>query len=148
VSKVEDESQFVASVSSQAAVPALIDWNRISSWLVRCINQHSDCKNSYTKPDLKKTPLHEFRVIDVQKRQVVRPRQDDPYVALSYVWGDNPDESRSMAKLSTINIYEKEGGLAVLNMPLVIEEAMMVCIKLNQKYLWVDRLCIVQDDLL
>jgi len=51
-----------------------------------------------------------------------------------------------MAKLSTINIYEKEGGLAVLNMPLVIEEAMMVCIKLNQKYLWVDRLCIVQDD--
>jgi hypothetical protein len=41
---------------------------------------------------------------------------------------------------------KKEGGLPALGMPRTIQDAMKVCVLIGQRYLWADRLCIIQDD--
>ncbi|PMD22273.1 hypothetical protein NA56DRAFT_541286, partial [Hyaloscypha hepaticicola] len=67
------------------------------------------------------------------------------YAALSYVWGD-----WIYPKLdnSTITKYSSEGALAPksVNLPQAIVDAMEVARRIGLKYLWVDALCIKQDD--
>jgi hypothetical protein len=127
----------------RAPVPGLIDWDRINGWLNRCALEHEKCQ-----------PLHiralpnGFRVIDVVERRVVTPSPDCSFVALSYVWGRTPDPTKTMATLSTIKELEQKGGLQASKLPLLIEDAIQACICLKQRYLWADRLCIVQDDLM
>jgi hypothetical protein len=138
---LEDFEQAQAIID-RVPVSGLIDWHRISGWLNRCTLEHEECQ-----------PLqigalpNGFRVIDVVERRVVTPSPDCRFVALSYVWGKTPDPTKTMATLSTIKDLEQRGGLEVSKMPLVIEDAIQTCILLKQRYLWADRLCIVQDDL-
>ncbi|KAF6816028.1 hypothetical protein CPLU01_13987 [Colletotrichum plurivorum] len=42
---------------------------------------------------------------------------------------------------------EKPGGLDRDTLPEVIVDAIQLCAELGQRYLWIDRLCIVQDDM-
>ncbi|KAF2807152.1 HET-domain-containing protein, partial [Mytilinidion resinicola] len=67
------------------------------------------------------------------------------YLALSYVWGGATQlqlTSENFTSLST------ENGLNELSdsIPRTIKDAMILCKNLGERYLWVDTLCIVQDD--
>lgn len=68
------------------------------------------------------------------------------YVALSYVWGAVPDEDDSRLLSSTIKIYERTGGLDSAKLPNVIKDALEICRGMEEPYLWIDRLGILQDD--
>lgn len=68
------------------------------------------------------------------------------FAALSYVWGQNPDPSKLKAELSNIERLERDGGVDTSMLPATIADAFEVCRHLDIDYLWVDRLCIVQDD--
>lgn len=85
-----------------------------------------------------------FRVIDVIKRCIVQ-RKDVAYLALSYVWGKNPT-SHLTAYESTIEEMMKENGLPQSEIPRTIEDAMTATLRIGHRYLWVDRLCIIQDN--
>jgi hypothetical protein len=139
---LEDFEQ-VQAIIDRVPVSGLIDWDRIRGWLSRCIFEHEKCQ-----PLQIGSLPNGFRVIDAIERRVVTPSPDCRFVALSYVWGGNPDPTKTMATLSTIKDLEQKGGLEASKLPLVIEDAIQVCILLKQRYLWVDRLCIVQDDIL
>ncbi|KAJ6006698.1 Heterokaryon incompatibility [Penicillium sp. IBT 35674x] len=41
---------------------------------------------------------------------------------------------------------KKDGGLPASNMPRTIEDAIEICVRMGERYLWADRLCIIQDD--
>lgn len=41
---------------------------------------------------------------------------------------------------------EEDGGLPTLRMPRTIEDAIEICVRMGERYLWADRLCIIQDD--
>jgi hypothetical protein len=86
-----------------------------------------------------------FRLIDVEGRKVVRIGNDEvpSYVALSYVWGDDPD-NRYLTTKETIDEFERDNSLS--DLPPTIKDCFEVCLQLGIPYLWVDRLCIVQDD--
>ncbi|KAK0750249.1 heterokaryon incompatibility, partial [Schizothecium vesticola] len=57
------------------------------------------------------------------------------YAALSYVWG---------AATETPIIFS--GSRLPADIPLVVADAISVCLQLGLQYLWVDRYCILQDD--
>ncbi|KAL2106068.1 hypothetical protein VUR80DRAFT_7333 [Thermomyces stellatus] len=122
-------------------VPPFIDWKRVRGWLSRCCAEHGDCK-----PARLATPPSAFRVIDVETRQLVRAGPECQFVALSYVWGANPDPSKLQATMSNVERLEERGALKPSEIPAAIDEAMRVCRELGERYLWADRLCIVQDD--
>ncbi|KAI4229623.1 MAG: hypothetical protein L6R36_000670 [Xanthoria steineri] len=75
-------------------------------------------------------------------RDLRNQTQDIRYLALSYCWGGTVI-MRTLRE--NVHIREKY-GLQVADLPAVIRDAITVARKLEFEYLWVDSLCICQDD--
>lgn len=67
---------------------------------------------------------------------------DDPYMCLSYCWG-NEDE-RIMATTTTKEYHER--GLLPKDLPLLYQQFIEVAQFFGVPYIWIDALCIIQDD--
>ncbi|KAF4568439.1 hypothetical protein EYR36_010450 [Pleurotus pulmonarius] len=137
--------QMMSTVEAKEALALPIrkhisDWTSVKHRLDQCDHDHPDCKAPYTS-----LPVG-FRVVDVNERRIVEMPEGCRYVALSYVWGPNPDPSLLLTTTSTFSSYQRIGGLNALKMPRTIEDAMQACAQLEERYLWTDRLCIIQDD--
>ncbi|KAF2032132.1 HET-domain-containing protein, partial [Setomelanomma holmii] len=86
-----------------------------------------------------------FRVIDIELGCIMKVSSDCQYAALSYVWGQKyPEEIE--ATLDNLDALCTPGHLYRIDLPKTIVDAISLCQKLSISYLWVDRLCIVQDD--
>lgn len=103
-----------------------------------CYETHKECQQKCSLPP-------GFRVIDVHKRCLVEKR-DCRFVALSYVWGSNPQPALLAGTRAEIDEMKSYGGLPASRMPKTIEDAIDICIRMGERYLWADRLCIIQDD--
>lgn len=64
------------------------------------------------------------------------------YAALSYCWGSGENQ----AKTIVATLASRKAGIAESELPPVIREAIQVTRALEIPYLWIDALCIVQDD--
>ena len=88
-----------------------------------------------------------LRVIDVRRKCIRQVQQDCRYVALSYVWGG---ATSLEAKMSNIELLSMPDGLLKASSDTPIAQTILDAIELTQnieeEYLWVDSLCIVQDD--
>lgn len=73
--------------------------------------------------------------------RLVNTRIAEPYVALSYCWGGAQPH---MLTTNTINDYEI--AIDYHQLPATIQDAIKVTIEMGLSYLWVDSLCIIQDD--
>lgn len=118
-----------------------INWHSIRRQLKHCTESHGICQQPPSRP-----LQHGFILIDVWDRQLVPANGQSSFVALSYVWGDSCDASKVRAERLTINNLRKPGGLQLDKIPRTIRDAMQCCLHLRQRYLWADRLCIIQDD--
>lgn len=67
------------------------------------------------------------------------------YAALSHCWGD-PETENLPFKTTSANIDERIEGIAFLELPKTYQHAIIVCRSLNKQYIWIDSLCIIQDD--
>ena len=121
-------------------IPPFIDCRRARHWASNCFHMHLECRSVV---DCTLPPG--FRLIDVERRKVVRIGNDEvpSYVAFSYVWGTSPG-NEYLATNETIDEFERDNSLS--DLPATIEDCFEVCLQLGVPYLWVDRLCIVQDD--
>ncbi|KIJ05553.1 hypothetical protein PAXINDRAFT_141221, partial [Paxillus involutus ATCC 200175] len=107
------------------------DYDMIKGWLRRCDDlHHITCRPAWSE-DLRK-----IKLIDVETRQVViYPSSGCDYITLSYVWGGVKQRS-----------YKLGDVLPADGLPATIEDAMVVTRNLGKRYLWVDSLCIEQDN--
>lgn len=64
------------------------------------------------------------------------------YSALSYCWGD----PTRLLKTLTTNLNQHKSGIPREILPLTIQDAISISLQLNLKYIWIDCLCIIQDD--
>ena len=65
------------------------------------------------------------------------------YATLSHVWG-----SGSPIKLLRNNVLEFKQGIPFMRLPPTFADALQLTAALGLSYLWIDSLCIIQDDLL
>ena len=88
-----------------------------------------------------------MRLIDVHHSSIQKFRHlqlaELEFVALSYVWGSNP--TVKLLKANNIGL-QKPGAFRELELPRTIADSMEVVGLLGLRYLWVDALCIIQDD--
>ena len=110
-------------------------------WIALCKHKHGvACNRSETE---KSSPAR--RVVDVEKNCIVDGRNVGEYLALSYVWGM---AAQFMLTKDVLNESSNEGFFSSIGtkIPRSIRDAMQVCRNIGVRYLWVDALCIVQDD--
>lgn len=116
----------------------------VNKWLHICNSDHLDTCSS-PAVDSTDPKLASFRLIDVHRLCIVDGSISFPYVALSYVWGQ-----AAALRLTTQN----RADLMALNglraywdqLPLTIQDAIQLVLSIGQKYVWVDSLCLVQND--
>ncbi|KAL9623800.1 MAG: hypothetical protein Q9160_002031 [Pyrenula sp. 1 TL-2023] len=68
-------------------------------------------------------------------------RERGQYVALSHCWGGYQN-----CKTETTNIEQRRNGIELSQMPQNFSDAVFLTAKLGIRYLWIDSLCIIQDD--
>ena len=119
------------------------DWGVLNGVVKGCLEGHGVCDG---RIEGKKRELPKgFRVVDVKEGRVSNEMPDGArYVALSYVWGQAGDGSIQEATKDTITGLMEY--LDVAELPALVRDAMVVCREIGERYLWVDRYCIIQDD--
>ncbi|KAM6536145.1 hypothetical protein FALCPG4_005662 [Fusarium falciforme] len=125
----------------------VIDTERILGWISSCEETHgSKCA---LPTDLAFTDsfrgLHLLRLIDIEAKCLVEVTCLLKYVALSYVWG-----AVSNFRLTNANraALLKPGSLNEVShlLPETITDAIVFVQRLGGRYLWVDALCLLQND--
>jgi hypothetical protein len=116
-------------------------FRRLKDALFVCETSHRSCGQLVSR---EKT-VPGLLLIDVKQRCIVSAKPGTKYIALSYVWG-----GVKMLQTTRDNLADlKKPGSFVHNAEKVartILDAMDAVEALEESYLWVDSLCIVQDD--
>lgn len=138
----EDESSHIPSTGSSRALGVA------KQWLEDCRTSpaHSHCREAYRK--VSRGPLGPLptRILHVGSDH------QDPYLfesngttatycILSYCWG-RPGN----AITTKSNISERMKGIPLTSLPNLLREAVLTARALGFDYIWIDALCIIQDD--
>lgn len=139
---VEDNNGIGRPVPSDPISAEAI--NTAKLWLETCSANHHSCRYNWSHH----TPP--TRILDIDdgvdvNRIFLRDNAPEPgyqHVALSHCWGKG---NQLCTTLATIQAHKK--GIMIDNLPKTFKDAVKVVRALGLRYLWIDSLCIVQDDL-
>ncbi|KAK5990113.1 hypothetical protein PT974_08377 [Cladobotryum mycophilum] len=110
------------------------------SWVSECLEIHTQC----TQPTLAFMPKIVLKVGQVgsdYNATLHYPSSMEPYTALSYCWGGDQPHKTTKDRVNSGDL-----ALDCKRLPASIQDAIKVTVGLGFTYLWVDSLCIVQDD--
>lgn len=121
-------------------VSPFVDWNVLLSWLnipdiQTAGNWHSRVPH-----------IMGLRVIDALYFCVIEAPKLCKYITLSYVWGDPAMYKACQATRDNSEALQTPGSLKAVSMPATLLDAIVACRALGYRYLWIDALCIPQDD--
>lgn len=118
-----------------------VDIRLLRSWIDSCERHHApDCSPKTWTREAK----GRFRLIDVKRRCIVRAPSECRYIALSYCWGKG--KHLKLEDATIVSLYSKGSLLGSQKIPRTIRDAIDLVHDLGERYLWVDALCIKQDD--
>ena len=124
-----------------------VDVERALSWVRSCDTTHGKCHRPFMSLD-KSFIDRGMYFISITMSCLVEAKVGEKYVTLSYVWGTTSGGLKcTKANLDSLRI---NGSLSQENtrqyLPGTIQRAMKFTSQLGFDLLWVDSLCIVQDD--
>ena len=123
-------------------------------WVKECVETHNgvdDFGSTNGPPDyerrstdrptrlvelLEPSEFRKIRLVDTNKEQV------ETYVALSHCWGAGPWPWRTVKS----NLTERFEAVSENDLPDTLKDACFATRQLHARYIWIDSLCIVQDD--
>ena len=121
-----------------------------SEWLNTCVSQHKACGEE------RDTAFLPNRLVEVNEVEgQLQPRLVSTsdwsadmrglnYFALSYCWGTG--RGKTVAKTTRDTLLPFHDGISMEALPKTFRDAMQVVRSLGYSYIWIDSLCIVQDD--
>lgn len=113
-----------------------------AGWIEECVNSHSSCADG--------TPSQlPTRVLDIgysQEQDFIRlydqtAGQNERYACLSHCWG-----GVQLITTTKETTEERRRGINLELLPKTFKDAVIVARQLKIRYLWIDSLCIIQDD--
>lgn len=133
------------SLQLPAAFPGVSVENRLTvaaKWIQNCAS-HAECRESMISDNLAPSRLLDLsesyttglvKIVDARSLKA-------QYAALSYCWGDSLPLTTTKATIQ----YMME-GVQLQDLPLTFKDATNVCHYLGIRYIWIDSVCIIQDD--
>jgi hypothetical protein len=109
-------------------------------WLHSCLMTHDICP----KPDEKFMPTRLIAISNVggsDHLSLLECSDPEPYATLSYCWGN-----KKQVTTITANLQQHKSNLYFKDLPETVKDAIKVASKLGFRRLWIDSLCIIQDD--
>lgn len=140
-----DRSEALSCVPQD--LPIKNEWislETLRSWLRACNSYHENHCHAFNNTGRFASSKPHW-LIDVHRHCIVNARPGDRYVALSYVWGKTESthaEKANIMALQKANALQKDSVF----LPRTIRDVIALVKVLGETFLWVDRLCIVQDD--
>ncbi|KAJ4138775.1 hypothetical protein NW768_002648 [Fusarium equiseti] len=149
-----DIDQDVEQVLTRRKIPALIDQALLKSWIQECQSNHALCAITGGTKQALLRDTGRFRVVDVEAGCLVVPSRDISYTALSYVWGGILHTKTEAERVKWVDsLFESKPStsstndyLRVENLPTTIQDAIKLTSLMGWKYIWIDLLCIHQND--
>lgn len=122
-------------LSSQAS-----DW--VLSSLEQCKQEHASCRH-LARPLLPKRVvlLNSTGPSHITARLFEPINQRSPYVALSHCWG-----LHQTCITTQKTVAQRKANIPWKTIPKTFQEVMQLALKLGFRFIWIDSLCIVQDD--
>lgn len=128
------------------------------SWLRHCVENHPECRIGLSGTTFtvgSEAPFYEkarlpTRVLDVGadsasiKLIKTKDASRAPYATLSHRWG-SPEKQPLRTTLETLHRH-LHSGIPLATIPLTFRDAVEITRSLRIRYLWIDSLCIIQDD--
>ncbi|KAJ0329843.1 hypothetical protein COL5a_003668 [Colletotrichum fioriniae] len=122
----------------------------VKSWLAECEDKHERCWELKTQSG--PSALRPVRLICIDPNSVrgsyslrlqntVALNPLPRFAALSYCWGGNQTVK---CETSTLEAFEKD--IPFEKLPRTIQDAVTVCSQLGVEHIWVDALCIIQNE--
>ncbi|VUC21240.1 unnamed protein product [Clonostachys rosea] len=117
----------------------------INTWITVCDKSH-DCLSR--KADASSQDGMPTRVICVENDELrlleTNENMTEPYIALSHCWG-KPVHGNGLT-LNTDNLADFKNTIPYSKLPKSFQDAVRITRALHVSYLWIDSLCIIQDD--
>lgn len=120
------------------------------TWLRTCYETHAQCHGQAESEFLPTTLIQVWRysndsiyahLVETKKEPAVSDRW---YLALSHCWGTNRGEI--LPKTLKLNIEKHVERLDIDELSKTYIDALHMVLGLCMRYIWIDSLCIVQDD--
>jgi hypothetical protein len=109
-------------------------------WLHSCLMTHDICP----KPNGKFMPTRLIAISNVGSSDyliLLECSDPEPYAALSYCWGN-----KKQVTTTSTNLQRHKSFLSFKDLPATVKDAITVVSKMGIRRLWIDCLCIIQDD--
>jgi hypothetical protein len=110
----------------------------MKDWIDRCRIEHRHTPLRY---DCKPTRLLKLMQDGVESVRLCSPVVPVDFAALSYRWGLG-----KQSETTSRNVLERSKSLEISGFPKTLRDAIYVTRRLGLEYIWIDRICIVQDD--
>jgi hypothetical protein len=118
--------------------------NQISQWLETCTSIHPQCRPNLPAPYIELRMLHLSDSSETEApgiRLAEGIEITERFAALSHCWGGVNHIMTTKSSLA-----ERKDGISLSTLPKTFQDAVAICRFLGIKYLWIDSLCIIQDD--
>ena len=115
---------------------------QIKAWMQECKTQECGNGGGPYEPTILPTRVIDVGLDDSRNARIVKTQDTKGvYATLSYCWGRS-----SNIVLSRDNIQQLQAEIDIESLPQTIKDAVHITRELSIPYLWVDALCILQDD--
>lgn len=116
--------------------------DQAATWLARCRSEHEQCQ-------VKDNAFFPTRLLFIGREElgtvylIENPSLSEGYAALSHRWSDET----KVACLETSNLSDREAeGISLSTFPQMMQDVIFVLRRLGIRYVWIDSMCIIQND--
>lgn len=117
----------------------------IKTWLMNCSREHGGhcAPNPGSRLPSRLLDIDQgiVRLVELTRNSRSSP-ESMSYLALSHCWGTESSNTRTIRT----NIKSMRNGIPISELPKTFQDAITVTLRLGYRLIWIDSLCIIQDD--